>query len=84
METKSFDVIYTASNEITDVQFSETAVIVCLKDGRSISLPLDWYPALRDATPEQRQAYTVSAFSVDWDEIDDGFSIETVLLGLPG
>ena len=36
-----------------DVRFSDDALIVRLSDGREVSVPLEWFPRLRDATPEQ-------------------------------
>src|SRR3972149_6503639 len=38
-----------------DVRFSEDALIVRLSDGREVSVPLEWFARLRDATPEQRR-----------------------------
>jgi len=39
-----------------DVQFSDDAMMVRLSDGREISVPLEWFPRLRDATATQRQS----------------------------
>ncbi len=36
------------------VAFTDSSLVVDLQDGRSLSVPLDWYPQLRDASPEQR------------------------------
>ena len=39
---------------VKDVRFTEDALVVDLLDGRTISVPLVWYPRLLSATPEQR------------------------------
>ena len=36
------------------VEFVPDAIVVHLEDGRSLTVPLEWFPRLRDATPEQR------------------------------
>ena len=36
------------------VRFTDDALIVALSDGREVSVPLEWFPRLRDAAPEQR------------------------------
>ena len=42
------------------VYFSRNSLIVDLMDGRSISVPLDWYPKLLKATPKERAYWKVS------------------------
>lgn len=58
-------------------------VHVTTRDGRVIAVPLDWFPWLRDATPEQRADYTLYGSTVDFNQLDDGFSMEPVLFGNP-
>ena len=41
----------------TDVRFTDDAMQVSLSDGREISVPLEWFTRLRDATPEQRSKW---------------------------
>jgi len=43
-----------ADERVKDVKFTEDMLIVELMDGRTISVPLAWYPKLLNATPEQR------------------------------
>jgi hypothetical protein len=39
------------------VEFVSDAFVVCLEDGRSLTVPREWFPRLRDATPSQRANY---------------------------
>jgi Protein of unknown function (DUF2442) len=53
-------------------------------EGRSLSVPLEWFPRLRDATPEQRRHWQLigPGFGIRWPEIDEDISVAG-LLGLP-
>lgn len=64
------------------VHFQDNIVSVELADGRLIGNPLHWHPWLAQATAEQRQRYALRAFSVDWDELDNGLDIQGMLLGV--
>lgn len=56
-----------------------------LMDGRTISVPLVWYPRLADATPEQRANFEVAGggYGVHWPDIDEDLSTEGMLRGAP-
>ena len=58
------------------VDFHEDHLWVTLADGRVIQAPLSEIDWLRDATPEQRQNYTLLDSAILWDELDDGFDTE--------
>lgn len=66
------------------VEFVADSVVFHLEDGRSLSVPLEWFPRLRDATPEQRSHWELigPGFGVRWPEIDEDISVAG-LLGLP-
>jgi hypothetical protein len=66
------------------VDFDTDTVVFHLEDGRSVSAPLEWFPRLRDATPEQRRHWELigPGFGVRWPEIDEDISVAG-LLGLP-
>ena len=40
-----------------EIEFIADAFVVYLEDGRSLTVPLEWFPRLRDATPDQRANY---------------------------
>ena len=70
---------------ILDVQCSEDALCVDLADGRSLSVPLAWFPKLLHATPEQRQRWELAGagFGIHWPELDEDLSSEGLLRGAP-
>jgi hypothetical protein len=70
---------------VRDVRFTEDVLVVDLLDGRSISVPLVWYPRLLAATPEQRAKWRVagSGFAIHWPDVDEDLSTEGLLRGAP-
>ena len=66
------------------VEFVADAFVVHLEDGRSLSVPLEWFPRLRDATPEQRSRWELigPGFGIRWSEVDEDIAVAR-LLGLP-
>ncbi len=67
-----------------DVQFVDAAMRVALSDGREVSVPLEWFPRLRDATDEQRRRWRLigAGEGIHWSDLDEDISISS-LLGLP-
>jgi hypothetical protein len=57
---------------------------VNLTDGRIISVPIRWFPLLREATPEQREHYEIGGggISLHWAEIDEDLSVANLLAGV--
>jgi hypothetical protein len=79
-------ILATAADErVGDVSFDEHRIIVDLKDGRTISAPLAWYPRLFDATAEQRMNWRISGagYGIHWPDIDEDLSTEGLLRGAP-
>jgi hypothetical protein len=66
------------------VEFVPDAFVVHLEDGRSLAVPIEWFPRLRDATPEQRRQWRLigPGTGIHWPDIDEDISIAG-LLGLP-
>lgn len=64
-----------------EVRFTADALIVRLADGREISVPLEWFPRLRDATGEQRGRWRLigGGVGIRWEEIDEDVSVESLL-----
>ena len=71
--------------QIKDVHISEDCLIVDLMDGRTISVPLAWYPRLLHASAEQRSRWQLvgGGFGVHWPEIDEDLTSEGLLRGAP-
>lgn len=75
----------TADERVSTVAFDEHRLIVDLMDGRTISVPLAWYPRLFDATDAQRQNWRIAGagYAIHWPEIDEDLSTEGLLRGAP-
>ena len=74
-----------SSERVKDVRFTDDILIVDLLDGRTISVPLVWYPRLLSATPEQRANWRVAGagFGIHWPDVDEDLSTEGLLRGAP-
>ncbi|MEM1255892.1 MAG: DUF2442 domain-containing protein [Cyanobacteria bacterium P01_H01_bin.21] len=67
------------------VRFTEETISVDLMDGRTIIVPLVWYPRLLKATPEQREKWEIcgGGYGLYWEEIDEDLSTSGMLRGAP-
>lgn len=63
------------------VEFTDTLLCVTLQDGRMIATPLEWYPSLASASPEQRANYELSVSGVHWIDLDEDLSVTGMLKG---
>ncbi|MEM9275108.1 MAG: DUF2442 domain-containing protein [Cyanobacteria bacterium P01_F01_bin.143] len=72
-------------DKVQHVYFTEDTISVELMDGRTITVPLVWYPRLLAATPEQREQWQVcgGGYGIHWEEIDEDLSTEGLLRGAP-
>ena len=54
-----------------------------LDDGRSLGVPLAWFPRLMRATAEQRENYRIgySGNGLHWEDLDEDISVEGLLMG---
>ncbi len=66
-----------------DVRFTEDDVIVSLADGRTISVPLVWFPRLAGATRQQLEDYELlsDGEGIHWPDVDEDLSVEGLLRG---
>ncbi len=67
------------------VRFTEDSISVDLMDGRSITVPLVWYPRLLQASPEQLAQWEIcgGGYGIHWPELDEDLSTEGMLRGAP-
>jgi hypothetical protein len=65
------------------VTFDDAAMHISLLDGRSLSIPLVWFPTLYAATPEQRARYEIAGggISLHWPDLDEDLSIAGLMAG---
>jgi hypothetical protein len=70
---------------VAAVSFDEDRLIVDLMDGRTIAVPLAWYPRLLNATKEQRSRWEIAGagYGIHWPDIDEDLSVEGLLRGAP-
>ena len=67
----------------TNVEIAEESLVIDLDDGRTISVPLAWYPRLLHASPEERSNWRFigRGEGIHWPDLDEDISIENILLG---
>ena len=72
-----------ASSEVVavDVSCSNDALTVVLDDGRTVSVPLVWFPRLLNATEKQRKDWEFigGGVGIHWEEIDEDISVASLL-----
>ncbi len=69
----------------TNVTVTEDTLTAELVDGRTLSVPLAWYPRLIHASPEERSNLELHAAGqhIHWPDLDEDLSIEGLLAGRP-
>jgi hypothetical protein len=67
------------------VTVTEDTLTVELSDGRTISVPLAWFPRLTHSTPEERNNWRLigRGHGIHWEDIDEDISVEGLLAGKP-
>lgn len=61
------------------VRFEGASMIVDLADGRTLSVPLAWFPRLLAATSEERERVRISRRGLHWGELDEDVSVASLL-----
>jgi hypothetical protein len=72
-----------AQSKPASIAFEDSLLKITLQDGRVISAPMAWYPALRDATEAQRANFVISDSDIDWPDINLMVFVEDILDGIP-
>ena len=65
----------------TSIRFDEYTMWVDLSDGRTLGVPLAWFPRLLSASPAQRERVQMSRTGLHWEELDEDISIAGLLAG---
>ena len=62
----------------SDVRVDDDRLVVVLTDGRELTVPLEWFPRLRDAKAAQRSNWRLigGGLGIRWDELDEDISVE--------
>jgi hypothetical protein len=70
---------------VTDIALTEDRLIVDLADGRTVSVPLAWFPRLHHATSQERDNWEIAGagYGIHWSDVDEDLSVEGLLRGAP-
>jgi hypothetical protein len=70
---------------IIDVRVDEYSLSADLADGRTITVPLAWFPRLLHASAQQRSNWQIAGggFGIHWPEVDEDLSVQGLLRGAP-
>ena len=68
---------------IGNVTITDDTLAVDLDDGRTISVPIGWYPRLAYGTPVERANFQISGggYGIHWPDLDEDIGVEGLLLG---
>lgn len=69
------------STNATDIWFDDVKMYLSLEDGRELSIPIDWFPSLRDATKAQRNNWRFigNGEGIHWEDLDEDILVENLL-----
>jgi hypothetical protein len=71
--------------QIQKISISEDTLTADLSDGRTISVPLNWYPRLLHGTPVERANWRLvgKGEGIHWPDLDEDISAENLIYGQP-
>ena len=80
MRTSAIELVIPNAENVT---VTDDTLSVDLNDGRTISVPILWYPRLAHATPAERNNWRLigSGIGIHWEDVDEDISVEGLLLG---
>lgn len=81
----SISAVEIAAPHAEDIMVTADTLSVDLSDGRTISVPLVWFPRLLHATKEERNNWRLigKGQGIHWEDIDEDISVEGLLAGQP-
>ena len=82
MHTSTIEIEIPAAENLT---VTEDTLSVDLSDGRTISVPLAWYPRLTYASKSEQNNWRLigKGYGIHWEELDEDISVEGLLAGKP-
>lgn len=68
---------------VSNVTVTDGTLSIDLEDGRSVSVPIGWYPRLSNGTPDERANFQISGagYGTHWPDLDEDIGVEGLLLG---
>jgi hypothetical protein len=78
-----WDAATPASPRTVSATITDDTLSVDLEDGRTISIPIGWYPRLAYGTPAERANFQISGagYGIHWPDLDEDIGVEGLLLG---
>src|SRR5262245_17188008 len=75
----------TGTASVRHVRVTDQTLVVELRDGRAVSVPIAWYPRLAEGTPRERRRWELlgAGVGIHWPDLDEDISVEGLLKGLP-
>lgn len=69
--------------KIVSVTISDDTLAVDLEDGRTIAVPIGWYPRLAYGTAAERAKFRISGagYGIHWPDLDEDIGVEGLILG---
>lgn len=71
--------------KIQTIEITDDTLSVDLSDGRTISVPLAWYPRLLHSSVNERNSWRLigSGEGIHWHQLDEDVSVKNIILGQP-
>jgi hypothetical protein len=68
---------------MVNVMVTDDTLSVDLEDGRTVSVPIGWYPRLAHGTPAERANFQISGagYGIHWPDLDEDIGVEGLLVG---
>lgn len=68
-----------------DVKVGDDALTVALLDGRTVTVPVSWYPRLANGSPKERMNWQLlgGGHGIHWPDLDEDISVDALLAGRP-
>ncbi|HEY52891.1 MAG TPA: DUF2442 domain-containing protein [Caldilineae bacterium] len=68
---------------VVEITVTDDTLIADLEDGRSVAVPIGWYPRLAHGTPAERANFQISGagYGIHWPDLDEDIGVEGLLLG---
>ena len=70
-----------SSARAKSVRFDQDSMWIELSDGRTLGVPLAWFPRLLHGSPGQREQVSISSRGLHWDGLDEDISVAGLLAG---
>ncbi len=81
----SFSVSEVRVAQAENVRVTDRELIVDLVDGRTVAVPVQWYPRLANGTPAERRNWRLigRGEGIHWSDLDEDIGVEDLLAGRP-